>query len=215
MEDPFKEDRRRMVDDQIRRRGIHDENVLRAFLTVPRHEFVPSHLRNEAYRDYPLPIGDGQTISQPYMVASMSQEATIVPGYRVLEIGTGSGYQAAILSEMGAKVYTVERIATLSATAEETLRSLGYAEIHLAVGDGTLGWAEEAPFDAIIVTAGAPRLPQPLLDQLDMNGKLVVPIDEGLSQVLFVFTRTPDGIQRRTGERCTFVPLIGEYGWAG
>lgn len=205
--------RLRMVEEQIVRRGLEAPALLEAFRRVPRHRFVPTSLRNDAYRDCPLPIGENQTISQPYMVASMTSAARLVPGEKVLEIGTGSGYQTAILAEMGMNVYTVERIEVLSMRAQRVLKRLKYPKIHFLVGDGTLGWTAESPFDAILVTAGAPSAPQPLLDQLAQNGRLVVPIEEGYSQVLYVFVKTTDGVVSERGERCTFVPLIGKFGW--
>jgi len=202
-----------MVEVQIQRRGIDDAGVLQAFRKVPRHEFVPSHLQEEAYRDCPLPIGSGQTISQPYMVATMTAAARINAGDRVLEIGTGSGYQAAILAELAGEVYSVERRASLSKAAKAVLERLGYENIHLKVGDGTLGWQEEAPFSAIVVTAGAPHIPEPLVEQLRIGGRLVIPIEDGFAQVLYVIEKTPSGIEKRRAERCTFVPLVGEHGW--
>jgi protein-L-isoaspartate(D-aspartate) O-methyltransferase len=213
MSKPLQEARKNMVKNQIQRRGIHDPRVLEAFLRVPRHEFVPSHLRDDAYRDCPLPIGSGQTISQPYMVATMTAEAGISPDDRVLEIGTGSGYQAAILGELALQVYSIERIEGLSQAAAGVLENLGYRNIHLKVGDGTIGWKGESPFSAILVTAGAPYIPDPLVDQLATGGKLVVPIEDGFAQVLYVITRTSAGIEKRKGERCTFVPLVGKHGW--
>ena len=206
-------ERKRMVEEQIQLRGITDSRVLQAFLAVPRHEFVPQRLRFDAYRDCPLPIGEGQTISQPYMVASMTLAASVRPGDRVLEIGTGSGYQAAILAELGAEVYTVERLSSLSLAAQKVLRRLDYTPVHFKIADGTLGWESEAPFSAIIVTAGAPSIPSPLVDQLALNGRLVVPVEDGLSQVLYVVVKTESGIEKNRGERCTFVPLLGEHGW--
>jgi protein-L-isoaspartate(D-aspartate) O-methyltransferase len=202
-----------MVKDQIEARGVRDPQVLRAFLTVPRHSFVPKEYQNDAYRDGPLPIGDGQTISQPYMVASMTEAARIRLGYRVLEIGTGSGYQAAILAELGATVFTVERLEQLSSRARAILDSLGYAQIHYLVADGTLGWKSEAPFDAVVVTAGAPHLPEPLLEQLAEGGRLVIPIEDGFSQVLHIVTKVEGEFHKTRKERCTFVPLIGKHGW--
>lgn len=209
----FEDARRTMVEVQIQRRGIDDAGVLQAFRKVPRHEFVPSHLQEEAYRDCPLPIGSGQTISQPYMVATMTAAARINAGDRVLEIGTGSGYQAAILAELAGEVYSVERRASLSKAAKAVLERLGYENIHLKVGDGTLGWQEEAPFSAIVVTAGAPHIPEPLIEQLRIGGRLVIPIEDGFAQVLYVIEKTPSGIEKRRAERCTFVPLVGEHGW--
>lgn len=213
MSDPFEDERRRMVNDQIRGRGIRDSRVLEAFYTVPRHVFVPLGLRDSAYRDSPLPIGEKQTISQPYMVASMTEAAAIKPTDRVLEIGTGSGYQTAILAELAELVFTIERIAELSKRAREILSKLDYTNIHFRTGDGTLGWESEAPFDAIIVTAGAPRIPPPLTDQLSSGGRLVIPVEEELSQVLYVVTRADAELHKERRERCTFVPLIGEHGW--
>jgi protein-L-isoaspartate(D-aspartate) O-methyltransferase len=213
VQDPLEPDRARMVEEQIKARGVSDQSVLRALLTVPRHEFVPEENQHEAYRDGPLPIGNGQTISQPYMVASMTEAARVEPGSRILEIGTGSGYQAAILAELGASVFTVERLELLSKRAQGILVSLGYTEIRFLVADGTLGWQSEAPFDAVVVTAGAPQLPEPLLEQLADGGRLVIPIEDGFSQVLYVVTKTGGETRRERKERCTFVPLIGKYGW--
>jgi protein-L-isoaspartate(D-aspartate) O-methyltransferase len=202
-----------MVKDQIEARGVCDQRVLSAFLTVPRHAFVPKEYQRDAYRDGPLPIGDGQTISQPYMVASMTEAARIRPGNRVLEIGTGSGYQTAILAELGAEVFTMERLEQLSSRAQAILESLGYSQIRYRVADGTLGWKSEAPFDVVVVTAGAPHLPEPLLDQLAEGGRLVIPIENGFSQVLNVVTKVEDELHKVRKERCTFVPLIGKHGW--
>jgi protein-L-isoaspartate(D-aspartate) O-methyltransferase len=215
MSRPYENERKIMVEDQIRRRGIAEVRVLDAFLKVPRHEFVPDHLRDDAYRDCPLPIGSGQTISQPYMVAAMTVAAAIKQGDRVLEIGTGSGYQAAILAELAGEVYSVERRDSLSRAAQAVLDRLGYGNIHLRVGDGTLGWKSESPFSAIVVTAGAPHIPDPLVEQLAIGGKLVIPIENGFAQVLHIIEKTPSGIEKRRGERCTFVPLVGEHGWQG
>jgi len=206
-----------MVEDQILRRGVTDCRVLRAFLEVPRHEFVPENRRHEAYRDCALSIGEGQTISQPYMVASMTEAAKVKPADRVLEIGTGSGYQAAILAELGAEVYSVERLESLSIAAQRAVTRLGYTHVHFRVANGTLGWESEAPFAAIIVTAGAPVIPEPLVNQLAVQGRLVISIEEGfgqvLYQVLYIVERTEDGIEQKRGEGCFFVPLIGAYGW--
>lgn len=213
MSRPYESERKAMVEKQIRRRGIDDPRVLNAFLKVPRHVFVPDHLQQDAYRDCPLPIGSGQTISQPYMVATMTAAASIKQGDRVLEIGTGSGYQAAILAELAGQVYSVERHRNLSHAARVVLDTLGYTNIHLKLGDGTLGWENESPFSAILVTAGAPHIPEPLVEQLAIGGKLVIPIEDGFAQVLQIIERTPSGIEKRRGERCTFVPLVGEHGW--
>ncbi len=213
MTDPYRFERERMVNTQLKKRGIHDSRVLEAFKKVPRHHFIPKNLADQAYADGPLPIGKSQTISQPYMVAIMTQSAEIVPGNRVLEIGSGSGYQCAILAEIGAEVYTIERVPALCEQAGETLRRLNYPNIHSRAGNGTLGWEEEAPFDAILITAGAPEIPQPLLEQLAIGGRLVIPLEEDYSQVLYIVRRSKEGFHRERGERCTFVPLIGKHGW--
>jgi len=211
----YETERRLMVEAQIQRRGIEEPGVVGAFLRVPRHKFVPEHLQEEAYRDCPLPIGFGQTISQPYMVATMTASAAINRDDRVLEIGTGSGYQAAILAELGAQVFSVERHESLSLGARKVLDQLGYDNIRLKVADGTLGWKSQSPFSAIVVTAGAPDIPEPLVDQLAVNGRLVIPIEAGFAQVLYIIKKLPSGIEKRRGERCTFVPLVGEHGWQG
>ncbi len=213
MTDPYRIERERMVETHLKKRGIRNSRVLEAFKRVPRHHFIPKNLADQAYTDGPLPIGKSQTISQPYMVAIMTQSAEIVPGNRVLEIGTGSGYQSAILAELGAKVYTIERVSVLCEQARETLLRLNYQDIHTRAGNGTLGWEEEAPFDAILVTAGAPEIPKPLLDQLAIGGRLVIPLEEDYSQVLYIVRRSQEGFHRERGERCTFVPLIGKHGW--
>jgi len=203
----------RMVENQLKKRGIHDAQLLEAFKRVPRHPFVPKKLRGKTYADGPLPIGQGQTISQPYMTAVMTQSAEVVPGNRVLEIGTGSGYQSAILAELGAEVYTIERIPELLESARQALQYLNYHQVHTRMGNGTLGWEEEAPFDVILVTAGAPETPKPLLEQLVVGGRLVIPLEEGYSQVLYLVRRSNKGFHKERGERCTFVPLIGEHSW--
>ena len=212
MSDSYRKERERMVETQLKKRGISSPQLLEAFRKVPRHQFVPRNLSSEAYTDSPLPIGEGQTISQPYMTAIMTQSAEVVPGDRVLEIGTGSGYQSALLDELGAEVYTIERISELFEQARETLRRLQYNKVHARMGNGTLGWEEEAPFDIILITAGAPEVPGPLLEQLALRGRLVIPLEEGYSHVLYVVRRSPEGFHKERGERCTFVPLIGQYG---
>ncbi len=211
--DPFKEKRERMVKEQLIRRGIHDERVLNAMRKVPRHLFVPPDLIEEAYNDYPLPIGYGQTISQPYMVALMTEALEIKENDKVLEIGTGSGYQTAILAELCKEVYTIERILPLLERAKEILRKLGYKNIHFRAGDGTLGWPENKPYDAIIVTAGAPKIPQPLLDQLAEGGRLVIPIGDRFSQELIKVTKLEGEFIRENLGGCRFVDLIGIHGW--
>ena len=213
MSDSYRIERERMVENQLKKRGIGSSQILEAFRKVPRHQFVPGNVKAEAYADGPLPIGEGQTISQPYMTAIMTQSSEVAPGDRVLEIGTGSGYQSAILAELGADVYTIERVPELLEQARETLHQLHYDKVQVRMGNGTLGWEEEAPFDVILVTAGAPEIPGPLLEQLAIGGRLVIPLEEGFSQVLYVVRRTPKGFHKERGERCTFVPLIGEHGW--
>lgn len=202
-----------MVDELVAGRGIKDERVIKAMRKVPRHEFIPEALRAAAYGDHALPIGEGQTISQPYMVAFMTELLELTGGERVLEIGTGSGYQAAVLAELCSKVYTVERIKGLAARARETLDRLGYKNVAIKVYDGTYGWKEMAPFDAIMVTAGAPDIPAPLLEQLAVNGRMVIPVGERYSQTLIKAVKTPAGIVTQRGIPCVFVPLIGNKGW--
>jgi len=207
------EDRERMVATQIEARGITDPLVLDAMRTVPRERFVPASLAAFAYDDGPLPIGEGQTISQPYIVAVMTQAARIKPGERVLEIGTGSGYGAAVLSRVAAEVYTIERIGALAETARRRLSELGYANVHVLEGDGSLGWAEHAPYDAILVTAGAPRVPKTLLSQLVIGGRLIMPVGPHYGQRLVRVTRTDSHeYDHENLEAVAFVPLIGAEG---
>ena len=196
------------------RREISDERVLAAFAAVPRERFVPEELRRYAYEDRPLPIGQGQTISQPLMVAMMTEALQLQPGEKVLEVGTGSGYQAALLSQLAREVITVERFPELASTAARRLEELGYHNVRVHVAGETLGRAEEAPYDAIIVTAGAPTVPQSLIDQLAMNGRMVIPVGSRSLQQLVRVTKKDAGIQlERLGE-CRFVPLIGgKEGW--
>ncbi len=203
-------EREKMVEEQIEFRGVYDARVLAAMRTVPRHRFAPGIPPMQAYEDRPQPIGQGQTISQPYMVAWMSELAASNPPCKVLEVGTGSGYQAAILAEMGCSVYTIEIVAPLAQQAERILEAEGYEEqVHVRTGDGYLGWPEEAPFDAVLVTAAAPRVPEPLLDQLRIGGKLVIPVGES-SQTLEVHTRTADGFEHERVGSVRFVPMTGE-----
>lgn len=199
--------RLRMVETQIAARGVRDERVLAAMRRVPRHLFVPEALRDEAYRDHPLPIGHGQTISQPYVVAVMTELADVGPGDRVLEIGTGSGYQCAILAELAARVFSIEIVPELAESAERRLRDLGYENVTVRCGDGWLGWPEEAPFDAIVVTAAPPEVPKALLDQLAEGGRLVIPVGTGL-QELKVFTKEDGRIRERTVFPVRFVPMV-------
>ena len=209
------EDRERTVATQIEARGITDPLVLEAMRVVPRERFVPPYLAVFAYDDGPLPIGKGQTISQPYIVAAMTQAVRIKPGERVLEIGTGSGYGAAVLSRIAGEVYTVERIGELAATARGRLAALGYDNVHVREGDGSLGWPEHAPYEAILVTAGGPRVPEALLDQLAVGGRLIMPVGTDLhGQRLVRVTRTDaHEYEHENLEYVAFVPLIGAEGW--
>jgi len=207
--DPFEVRRLRMVATQIETRGVRDPCVLDAMRTVPRHEFVPPDQREEAYADRPLPIGFHQTISQPYIVALMTELARPRSDTKVLEIGTGSGYQAAVLAACAKEVYTIEIVPELGERSAELLASRGHDTVHPRVGDGYDGWPEEAPFDAIVVTAAPPRIPQPLLDQLAPGGRLVAPVGSGY-QNLVVVTRTEDGFSRRTVTPVRFVPMTGK-----
>ncbi len=202
-----------MVTEQIFKGGISDSGILKAFKAVPRHLFVPEDLKASAYADCPLPIGSHQTISQPFMVALMTKVLKLSPGMSVLEIGTGSGYQAAILSSIASQVYTVERIPELAKKAKQILDSLGY-QVEMKVADGTLGWPEHAPYDRIIITAAAPEIPPPLIKQLKIGGRLVVPLEGGLNQNLTLIDKTSvDQIKKEIIAGCVFVPLIGKYGY--
>jgi len=208
-------DRKRedMVKRQIEARGVSDQKVLDAMRKVPRHLFVSEGLRDQAYGDFPLPIGEGQTISQPYIVAEMTQALQLGKDDRVLEIGTGSGYQTAILAEMAFRVYTIERIRSLFIAARKLFDELHYYNIVAKCTDGTMGWPEEAPFDAIIVTAGAPGVPKPLVDQLAVGGRLVVPAGDSFSQSLLKIYRDEQGIHQTDLGGCRFVKLVGQEGW--
>ncbi len=207
--DPFAARRERMVAEQVEARGVADPDVLRALRAVPRHAFVPAESRARAYADHPLPIGEGQTISQPYIVALMTELAQVRPGHRVLEVGTGSGYQAAVLAEMGAEVWTIEIVEPLGRRAAADLARAGYGRVRTKVGDGYAGWPEAAPFDAIVVTAAPPRVPAPLLEQLKPGGRLVVP--EGRTeQELVVYTKDDAGrVRRAVVVSVRFVPMTG------
>jgi len=209
----FDRQRADMVDKQIEARGIHDLNVLLAMRKVPRHLFVSEALMEQAYGDFPLPIGDHQTISQPYIVAEMTQALQLKTDDRVLEIGTGSGYQAAVLAEIVFRVYTIERIHSLFLKTRRLFDTLRYYNIVTRYSDGTTGWQDESPFDAIIVTAGAPRVPQTLIDQLAIGGRLVVPVGDRYSQDLIKITKDERGIKETNLGGCRFVKLVGEYGW--
>ncbi len=205
--------RMRMVDEQIIPRGIKDPRVIAALRKVPRHLFVEEALRDQAYSDHPLPIGEKQTISQPFMVALMTEALLLKGMEKVLEIGTGSGYQTAILAEVAFKVFSVERIRSLTIQARKLLYDLGYLNVEIKLSDGTLGWVEESPFDAIIVTAGSPGIPQPLVDQLAPGGRLVIPVGNSYDQDLIRVIKTEEGIKREDLGGCRFVKLIGQHGW--
>ncbi len=202
-----------MVKRQLQTRGIRSSRVLEAMGEIPRHAFVEEALQAEAYHDCPLPIGGGQTISQPYMVALMTELLDVQPEHAVLEIGTGSGYQTAVLSALSRQVYTVERLDALSQQAAGVLQEIDCRNIVYHVGDGTLGWAEYAPYDRIIVTAGAPATPAALLEQLTEDGKLVIPVGDRFSQVLQVLHKHQQRVETTTSCRCVFVKLIGKDGW--
>ncbi len=202
-----------MVRRQIEARGIVDPNVLNAMRKILRHQFVSEALSDQAYSDYPLPIGEQQTISQPYIVAEMTQALSLTKDDRVLEIGTGSGYQAAILAEIVYRVYTIERINSLYINARRLFDKLRYHNIVTRYSDGTTGWKDESPFDAIIVTAGSPQIPQVLLDQLAMGGRLVMPVGGEHSQELIKIIKTEDGYEQVDLGGCRFVKLVGEHGW--
>lgn len=202
-----------MVEKQIAARGISDVRVLAALRTVPRHLFVSEALMDQAYSDFPLPIGEQQTISQPFIVAEMTQALQLTPEDRVLEIGTGSGYQAAILAQIAYRVYTIERIHSLYVKTRRLLDKLGYYNIVTRYSDGTTGWKDESPFDAIIVTAGAPEIPAALVNQLVMGGRMVIPVGNQHSQDLIRLVREKSGMHQTNLGGCRFVKLVGEHGW--
>lgn len=202
-----------MVEHQLRRRGIHDQRVLEAMRMVPRHEFVRMEDWASAYADHPVPIAEQQTTSQPYIIAAMLQAAEIKPDDRVLEIGAGSGYQTAVLAELASQVFAMDRYATLVDSARQVLDRLGYHNVALVSGDGSLGLAQAAPYDAIIVSAAAPRVPQTLMDQLAPGGRMVVPVGDASQQVLKLVRHYGDHISETTLEGCRFVPLIGQAGF--
>ena len=202
-----------MVEDQLRTRGIRDERVLAAMGKVQRHLFVSENLQDRAYDDSALPIGEGQTISQPYMVALMTELLELKGHEKVLEIGTGSGYQAAVLSLLASEVFSVERVELLALGARRLMEKLEYANVRIIVSDGTAGLPQESPFDGIIVAAGAPEIPQQYIDQLEDNGRLVIPVGSRYSQILYNIRKTVEGIKTSFSTACVFVPLIGESGW--
>jgi protein-L-isoaspartate(D-aspartate) O-methyltransferase len=199
-----------MVEEQIRARGVTDPQVLAAMQAVPRHLFVPAAERRQAYEDHPLAIGEGQTISQPYMVALMTSLLGVQPGQRVLEVGTGSGYQAAVLSRLVREVYSIEIVAPLGKRARATLESLGYHNIQIRIGDGYQGWLDAAPFDAIIVTAAPSRIPEPLLAQLKAGGRMVIPVGDTLQDLLVLTKRVDGGVDTTKVLPVLFVPMTGE-----
>jgi len=205
--------REKMVETQIKARGVKDTRVLEAMLKVPRHLFVEEALRDQAYGDFPLPIGEGQTISQPYIVAIMTEALELKGSERVLEVGTGSGYQTAILAELALWIYTIEKYSSLLERAKNILIKLGYKNISFKLGDGSLGWKEIAPFDAIIVTAAAPKIPQPLIDQLLEGGRIVIPVGDEYSQVLVKGIKKDGKLRTQTLEAVRFVKLVGAYGF--
>jgi len=206
--------RRRMVEQQVAARGVVDQRVLDAMLTIPRHLFVETALQSHAYGDAALPIGEKQTISQPYMVAVMTAALELQGDERILEIGTGSGYQTAVLSRLVKRVYSIERIAALAARARKILDQLQLSNINIKIGDGTVGWADQAPFSGILVAAGSPDVPQKYLDQLEIGGKLVLPVGDQKQQTLIrIVRKSEDCFERQQLMGCRFVPLIGEQGW--
>jgi protein-L-isoaspartate(D-aspartate) O-methyltransferase len=202
-----------MVQEQLVARGIKDARVVAAMRKIPRHLFIDPGIVNRAYDDSALPIGDKQTLSQPFMAARMTEMLALRGSEKVLEVGTGSGYQTALLAELAFNVFSVEKIRALSLKARSLLDRLDYQNIALHVGDGTLGWSEHAPYEGIIVTAGAPQAPQPLLDQLSVGGRLVIPIGDEQAQTLVRVTRTRTGFKQEQLGECKFVKLVGKYGW--
>ncbi|MGH7820848.1 MAG: protein-L-isoaspartate(D-aspartate) O-methyltransferase [Candidatus Binatia bacterium] len=205
--------RTRMVEEQIRARGVRDARVLAAIGRVPRHAFVEEALRDRSYQDKALPIGEKQTISQPFMVAAMTEALELTGRERVLEIGTGSGYQTAVLAELAETVFSIERIAVLAKQARQRLESLGYYNVLVQIGDGTIGWNEHAPFDGILVTAASPQIPRPLVDQLKIGGCLVMPLGLENEQMLIRLRRDESGLHEEMLGECRFVKLIGRHGW--
>jgi len=209
----FERERQRMVDDQLVRRGITDERVLAVMRRVPRHLFVEEAFRERAYGDHPLPIGQEQTISQPYIVALMTTLLALTGREKVLEVGTGSGYQTAVLAGLARRVCSIERIAALALRARALLEGLGYANVWVRVGNGTLGWPDEAPFDRILVAAGGPSVPPPLFEQLVDGGRMVLPLGDQTSQTLTLVENVGGQLRTRACGDCSFVPLVGKYAW--
>jgi protein-L-isoaspartate(D-aspartate) O-methyltransferase len=215
MRNDYVQARERMVEQQLVSRGILDPRVLRAMATVPRHLFLENALWDRAYEDHPLPIGADQTISQPYMVALMAEALELKGAEKVLEVGTGSGYAAAVLGELCAEIFTVEAVKELAWKARSLLSSLGYGNVSVLVGDGTLGWEEHAPYDAVIISAAAPCIPRPLLEQLKIPGRLLFPMGEEELQTLVRIRKDQRGIREEYLGECLFVKLKGRYGWEG
>ncbi|MDD5448037.1 MAG: protein-L-isoaspartate(D-aspartate) O-methyltransferase [Actinomycetota bacterium] len=205
--------RESMIEDQIIARGVRDRRVIEAMKSIPRHLFVPVSPIERAYSDTPLPIGEGQTISQPYMVAWMTELLRLEGDEKVLEVGTGSGYQAAILAKLSREVYTIERVKSLAETARERLDKLGIENVHVVIGDGSAGLPEYAPYDRIIVTAGTPRIPPALVEQLAEGGRLVIPVGSSSLQMLTVLKKKNGKIYKKEEGSCVFVPLVGVQGW--
>jgi len=209
----FAREREKMVEGQLVRRGISDERVLAALRRIPRHRFVEEGLQHRAYGDYPLPIGEEQTISQPYIVALMTSLLELTGGEKVLDIGTGSGYQTAVLAELSRRVCSIERLPRLAERARKLLESLGYANVWIRVGNGALGWPDEAPFDRILVAAAGPSVPPPLVEQLGEGGRLVAPVGDEESQTLTLVERRHGEVHTRAMGECRFVKLVGKYAW--
>jgi protein-L-isoaspartate(D-aspartate) O-methyltransferase len=207
--------RERMVRELVEARGVRDARVLAAMRQVPRHLFVRDHLRAQAYGDHALPIGAAQTISQPYVVARMTELLEVEPSHSVLEVGTGSGYQTAILAVLARRVYSLERVPELAHQAIQRIRDLALLNVKIQAFDGTVGWSEAAPFDRILIAAGAPQAPEPLLAQLAVGGKLLVPEGGEQRQRLVLYSRSARGLRRKEGEYVSFVPLVGRHGWRG
>jgi len=212
-QDEFVVQRAEMLEKQLRRRGVHDSGVLSAMAAVRREEFVPKEFRQRAYEDAPLPIGEGQTISQPYIVAVMTAVLRLSGSERVLEIGTGCGYQAAVLSHLARTIFTIESRSELASAAAARLDRLGYKNVHVHCGDGTLGLSDFAPFEAILVAAAAPAVPEPLRSQLADGGRLILPVGDADNQELLCVERHGNSYETRTLEACRFVPLVGHHGW--
>ena len=211
MESASREKRFEMVESQIVSRGIFDKKVITAMSKIPRELFIPEEYTDQAYEDHPLSIGENQTISQPYIVALMTELLGLAGGEKMLEIGTGSGYQTAILAELSREIFTVERIEALSINARDILSSIGYKNVHFRINDGSLGWGEFAPYDRIIITAAAAEIPPPLMEQLATGGRIVIPVGGRFSQTLTVVEKSDKGILKRSICGCIFVPLVGKY----